>query len=125
MYGNDSISSINNRNYLVTKEDLMRHQFNIVFQKVQNYNNSTIEKATIECICCEISCQHRKKDYFFLASDGSPIQFFYMKRSNNKQLFVCIVDNFQLQNLEDFFPYLYQLNLSNHDLILQNMRIKK
>ena len=76
MCGNDSTSSINNRNDFVTKKDQMRHQFNILFQKVQNYNNSTIEKANIECICCEISLQHRKKDYSFLASDGSPRQFF-------------------------------------------------
>ena len=76
MYGNDSTSSIDNRNYLVTKEDQMRHQFNILFQKVQNYNNSTIEKSNIECIYCDISCQHRKKDYFILASDGSPRHFF-------------------------------------------------
>ena len=42
MYGNGCTSSINNRNYLVTKKDQMRNQFNILLQNVQNYNNSTI-----------------------------------------------------------------------------------
>ena len=76
MYGNDSKISINNRNDLVSEEDQMHNQFNILLQKLQKYNNYTIEKANIKCICCEISCQHRKNDYFFLASDGSPRHFF-------------------------------------------------
>ena len=55
MYGNDSTSSINNKNDLVSKEDQMRDQFDILLQKLQKYNNSTIEKSNIKCICCEIS----------------------------------------------------------------------
>ena len=36
MYGNDSTSSINNRNDLVTKEDQICYQFNIVLQKYRS-----------------------------------------------------------------------------------------
>ena len=50
---------------------------------------------------------------------------FYIKRSNNQKEYVQIVDNFQSKNLEDLFPNLFHLNFSNHDIIPQNMKIKR